>query len=379
MTNKNLFPAGIALDEAFCNRTQERILLRQSIISNQSIVLISPRRYGKTSLIFQVLHENQFPYCMVDFLPATHLNFVRSAILGSVSALLTQLLPLHKKLKQKLLDYFIHLNPKIVLSAAGQQVELSPQQSSPKTIMEALLALDDLAKAIKRRVIVVFDEFQQVGTLSENQEIEASLRHAVERSQQVSYIFSGSNRHLLAQMFNDRKRPFYHLCDLMKLERISSEDYTKFIQIAAKKRWKKLLMPNVTQEILDLTKCHTYYVNALCRQLWKLPEAPTRLQVTKKWQEAVQEQYPWITEDIGNLSVNQRLVLAALAHEPTREPQGQTFCKKVGLIPANIKRALDTLLENDFVFRDKNNFYQALDPAVLTYLRSIAYFGFDKG
>lgn len=98
MASEFSFSSGLAVGPAFCNRVHERVSLKQSMEANQHTVLISPRRYGKTSLISQVLHENQFPSCIIDFLPATHLNFVKNAIVDAVSSLLTQLLPLHKKL-----------------------------------------------------------------------------------------------------------------------------------------------------------------------------------------------------------------------------------------------------------------------------------------
>lgn len=378
MVNEFSFPSGLAVGPAFCNRVHERASLKQSMVANQHTVLISPRRYGKTSLIFQVLHENQFPNCVIDFLPATHLNFVKNAIVDAVSSLLTQLLPLHKKLGQKLIDFFANLNPKIVLSAGGQHVELAPQLTAKKTIVEALLNLDELAKSLKTRIVMVLDEFQQISTLSESHEIEASLRHVVERSQYVTYIFSGSNRHLLNEMFNDKKRPFYHLCELTKLDRITKNDYSKFIQNAAQKKWKKKIAEDAVQEILDLTQCHTYYVNALCRQLWKLSEVPNVEQIKQQWQKSVQEQYPWIASDVGGLSINQRIVLAALAFEPMQELQGRAFCKRVDLTPASVKRAVDFLSERDFIFQDADGYYRVLDPAIFTYLRQITFFDFNE-
>jgi hypothetical protein len=332
MTDELFFPAGLALDTAFCNRQQERAFLKKCLLNNQHLVLISPRRYGKTSLIHQALSEVSLPYCAVDFLPATHLIFVKNALLAAVSALLTQLLPTHKKISQKLLGFFSNLNPRIVLSAAGQQVELTPHRGQQKSILEALLGLEEVAKTLKKRAVVVLDEFQQVSTLNENQEIEASIRHAVERSKYITYIFSGSNRQLLTQMFHDKRRPLYHLCELMKLERISLSDYAVFIQAAAKKKWKKELAKNVIQTILDLTECHTYYVGMLCRKLWSSTHIPTTDRVNAIWHNAVFEQFPWIAEDIGDLSVNQRLVLAALGHEPASATQPISKSEKFNIL-----------------------------------------------
>ncbi len=77
-------------------------------------------------------------------------------------------------------------------------------------------------------------------------------------------------------------------------------------------------------------------------------------------------------------SVNQRIVLAALAYAPTDEPQGQSFSIKTRLAPSNIKRTLDVLIIKDFIFQDKNSFYKALDPAMMIYLRNIPFFNLEK-
>ena len=259
----------------------------------------------------------------------------------------------------------------------GQQVELRPQQSAEKSITEALMGLDELAKTFKEPVVVVMDEFQQIGVLSQYHAVEASIRHAVERSEYVAYIFSGSNRHLLSQMFNDKSRPFYHLCEIMKLERIAPLHYRDFIQAAAKKQWKKMLSDDALNEILKLTERHTYYVNALCRQLWKLEKCPTLRQVQECWTLSVSEQYPWIADEVGRLTPNQRLILAALAYQPTMNLQSQTFSKRIGLSPSSIKTAMKPLSDRDLIYQDDQGVYHVLDPAMLTYLKSISAFQFE--
>ncbi len=269
------------------------------------------------------------------------------------------------------------MHPKVILSALGQRIELISQQVPSKSIIESLLNLDKVAGDVKKRVVFLMDEFQQIGSIHGSHEIEASIRHAVERSKHITYLFSGSNRHILEQMFNNNKRPLYHLCSLVKIGRIHRTDYKVFIGKIAKKKWDETLSQEVIDEILNVTECHTYYVNYLCRQLWKLTQPPSSAQVQKTWKTYVNDQLAWITDDVSGLSANQRSVLAAIALEPEREPQGQSFTHKVGLIPASVKRALDTLSKGNFIHQDESGYYHVLDPAVATYLRSITYFGFN--
>ena len=96
----------------------------------------------------------------------------------------------------------------------------SNNQKPTDIILQALEKLHDLALKKGKRVVLFLDEFQVVGEVIENNAIEAVIREAAQKSTYIYYVFFGSNRHLMEQMFYDRKRPFYKLCDQIKLERI---------------------------------------------------------------------------------------------------------------------------------------------------------------
>ncbi len=266
---KRYFPQGIATDEAFCNREVEREAIKGSIESHEHIVLIAPRRYGKSSLITQVLKENDFPGVCIDLFFVLTQAEVTKTITEGVSKIIGDLLPKTKSACHKLIDSITALNPKLTINVFGQKVEISTRQTTEKTISELLLALDQVSQKAKKFCVIVFDEFQQIGELKENHAIEAAIRHAVERSSRVSYIFCGSKRHLLNEMFSDKSRPLYHLCDLITVNRIGTLSYQNFLTKMAKDKWKKHLENDVIAEILHLTENHPYYVNALCRRLWR--------------------------------------------------------------------------------------------------------------
>jgi uncharacterized protein len=361
------FPSGLALGKAFYNRDKERSTLLEYIMEIEPVVIASPRRYGKTSLITEVIRENELIAITLDFLPATDAQDVSNSILTGVEQLVSQLLQRKSGLKNLLLRLFAKFNPKIVLTVFGQTLELSKSNNTQKTITEALMILDKAAESAKQNVVFVMDEFQQIGTLADNHAIEASIRHAVERTQHVSYIFSGSNRRLLEQMFSDKKRPLYHLCDYLRINRISKEDYAYYLQKDAKTQWQKPINQEVIDKILDITQCHTYYVNRLCKLLWKLPNPPIIDDVTNCWEHYIQENMHWIANIIGSLKPNQRKVLAVLARTYVKEPQGHAFCQASSLTPASIKRALDSMLLKDHVYVDHESYYKLVDPAIVHY------------
>lgn len=363
------FPQGIATDYYFCNREQERIELKSSIEAHEHTVLVAPRRYGKTSLITQVLCENDFPGVNIDFFFVLTQAEVTKTISEGVSKIVNMLLPKNKAAYIQILETVIAHNPKLTLNLLGQKLELGTRQTTEKSISELLLALDQIAQKVKKSCVLVFDEFQQVGEIKENHSVEAAIRHAVERSQNVSYIFCGSKRHLLNEMFSDKSRPLYHLCDLMTINRIESDKYYDFLNKLAKKRWKKTLDNDCIQEILHLTENHPYYVNALCRRIWRSEEMPTLSHIRNSWDDFVSRQSIWIIDDLSRLTLNRRKVLNALAHQSTNEPQGQAFSNAVGINPSGVKKCLIDLQRLDMIYLDKDNYYHVLDPTVAYFIR----------
>lgn len=133
----------------------------------------------------------------------------------------------------------------------------------PDRLADLLEQLDKAAKLSKKRVAVVMDEFQQLSEM-DNHTIEASIRKAMQYSKNVSYVFSGSNRHMLIAMFNHKNRPFYNSCEIIKINRISREDYIRFITDAAIAKWKKPIDEETLNEILNLSELHPSYLNKIC-------------------------------------------------------------------------------------------------------------------
>lgn len=377
MNNKiGLFPQGYAIGDAFYNRDQERERLKALIARNEHSVIVAPRRYGKTSLINQVLLEMEIPGKRLDLLPATNVLFVNKAIKSCFAELFSQIAPKSQKAKQALVDLIKDLHPKLALNIFGQKLEIGITQQPEESITDLLVGLNAMAKNVKRRVVICFDEFQQIGELKNNHAIEASIRHAVESSTHIAYVFSGSNRHLLNQMFSSKGRPLYHLCELMKLDRINVDTYVPILREMAKQRWDNSVSDECIFEILNLTKCHPYYVNALCRHLWRVNKRPSVSAVQREWLEYVETQSSWISDDFARLTPNQRNIIAALAYRYTSEPYGNEFASRVKMGASSIKKSISTLVKNDFIYRDTDGYYKVLDPAMDSYLRKINYFDF---
>lgn len=228
------------------------------------------------------------------------------------------------------------------------------------------MGLDETAKQLKYKVVLFIDEFQQIGELKNNTVIEAAIRNAAQYAENTTYIFAGSNRHLLARMFEDPERPFYSLVDKLILGRISAADYRKYLQIAAKKRWKKDIDQKIIDNILLLTQCHAYYVNLLCNHIWYKATLPTLKTTEQTWEDCYHiEKGLWI-DYLNRLSRNQLAVVIGLASEPTKQPTSDKYLTKLGLKKGSAWKALREVQAEDIIEKDKSGFYRVLNPMIQT-------------
>jgi hypothetical protein len=373
MNSRQLFPLSIAIGESFYGRKEEQEQLAHNILQAQHTLLIAPRRYGKTSLTLQVLHLLNIPWVSLDFLMVQDAESVQNHILEAVSKLIAEIVPAHKKAFDKVLKFFTSLSPELTITDHGFQLLLKPGAQPHKSIVDALEGLDHVAREHHKSVAIFMDEFQQVSQIKHCEVIEAAIRHAAERMQNVCFIFAGSNRHLLAAMFDSRTRPLFRLCDRMILNRLKKEDYYLFLQKAAQKKWQKPLSDKSIETLLGLTECHPYHVNVLGSRLWRLPNVPSSEQIKKIWEQYIDEERNRIAHEIGSLSQNQRTVLLALVISPTKKPTSKEFLSQVDLPSSSVAQALQSLIERDWIYRESDGTLRLLDPVMSYFLSRIKH------
>lgn len=227
-----------------------------------------------------------------------------------------------------------------------------------------LSEIDEYASNEKKTLVIVFDEFQHLATIKGSEHIEASIRHAAERVKASTYLFSGSNRHLLASMFEDRNRPLFQMSFKLILGRIHEDDYCAFLIKMAKKRWQKAISQTAIITVLELTSRHPSYVNLLCYSLWQESSPPTPNSIRRCWEDLSKKQYYLIESLLQSLSTNQYKLLKLLAHHPTKKPIARDYIKKANLANSSAAQALKMLEEKDMIYKNENDVWHVLDPFV---------------
>lgn len=364
----NYFPLGIAKRHAFCNRIKERQALVNNIKAKQHTLITSPRRYGKTSLVLFVLEKLGIPHAKVDLFVALDAKACEEQLIKGVERLFLQIFSKPERILNQIKDYFAHANKKWTIGFKGLNLELIPDKDSDTAIniMDALLALEAVLAKKKQRAVLFIDEFQEIGSLPSAKALEGAIRHVAQESHHLLLVFSGSNRHLLSHMFDNKSRPLYMLCERIILDRIEEAEYIEFINKIALKTWGKPFHPDTLTEIFSVTECHPYYVNALCNALWKVYEdknqPPDKQAVKKLWQEYIYTERGRISRELSYLSFGQRKVLTALAFGHTKELTGKPFLQKIDITGPSVISALEVLENKDLIGQKEDGSYFMIDP-----------------
>ncbi|MBU0478143.1 ATP-binding protein [bacterium] len=360
----------------FTDREEELKELKLDLSSGQNVLIFSPRRYGKTSLIIKVLDEFKregFITVYVDLFRVTSIqSFIKIYTSSVTKASVTKL----EEAVQFLKEHFPALIPRIVIK--GQEpAEFEFDFEAAKKDAERLL--DDLydfpqrvAVKRKKRLIVVFDEFQEISTL--NLSIERQLRAKIQHHDKVSYCFMGSKRHLMDELFQDKNKPLYKIAKAIPLGKIPSERFKTFIH----SRFKSVDMrieSGLIDEILNVTARHPYYTQQLCHEIFNIAFSKeesvviSQKDINSARDKCIQAQSYAYATIWDSLAAKQKSLVVALYKEPGANIYSQDFLVRHSLgTAASIQTAVNAL-EKKGVLDRENGSYFVSDVFFIDWLR----------
>ncbi len=252
---ENPFKFGSIVEGAFFTDREDDIKKSLEVInSSNHLVLISPRRYGKSSMIHKAVKLSGRPSITVNLQLVTSANDLAAEILKRVFKAYP-----FEKVKQLIRKFrFI---PTISLNPLTNNVDLSfTPAASPKPVLEDVLMLIEGLGKKGHKPIVVLDEFQEIRTIDKN--LDKILRSVIQTQNRVNYIFMGSQESLMREIFEQKKSPFYHIGSLQTLEVIPHKDFMSFLKKGFSFLDKKNA-PALAEKILEFTQCHPYYTQQL--------------------------------------------------------------------------------------------------------------------
>lgn len=372
----NPFTLGIVTGDDFCDRTEEKKKLLTYIRNNHNVVLYAKRLIGKSSLVKQVLKEASRDGIMVVyaniFRISSEKDFIERVATAIASGIDHKAVDL-RSVGEKFLDLFRRI--KIGIETSPQGVDFTV--GFDKTLEFSLL-LDDLMRGLynyveknKTRAVIALDEFQEITELPESKKVEGTLRQYMQERRDISYIYVGSRRRVLLDMFTDKKRPFYKSAFAYSLKEIPRHDFAAYISDKFK-RSKKSCPREIAEEIYDTVSGYSYYVQKLASLCWDITEKHCDREIVRTAYNALIEiEAPSDFEGLfGGLPLGQKALLMALAKEPTVSLFSKDYLNAHSLSQGTIQRAIKALVKRDLVEKSDAGVYQTTDPVFGAWLRS---------
>lgn len=354
--NSNPFILGKDIpDELFCDRKKETEILIKQITNGRNVAIISHRRLGKSGLIHHCLRRPE----IADNYHTFYVDlYATSSLTDFVQALGNEVYHSLKSRSEKFVERFFAMVQSLragftVDGITGDptfSINVGEIQSAETTMREIFSYLE----AADKPCLVAIDEFQQIGEYQEKN-IEALLRTHIQRCSNTSFIFSGSKRHTMSNMFNSPAKPFYQSAISMGLDPIPEDVYTDFAcrMFAMRDR---VVTPETVLAAYRRYEGYTWFVHMMLNELYSM---------TEKGQTCTEE-YIDIAEDnilrlqeiayestLSMLSAKQKQVLLAIAHEGyAQSVTSGSFIKKHHLTSASsLQTALNALIEKSIVVR----------------------------
>jgi len=351
---------------SFVNREQEKKRIASNFKSGINTILISPRRWGKSSLIKETARlvsadEKNIRFCFIDAFSISSeeefYSMFAKELIKTTSSKVEDWLKAGK-------DFFKSVIPTFSFGIDPQQdfsVSIDWKQAV-KHREEILNLPETIAQKKGLRLVVCIDEFQNIRNFASPDAFEKILRSQWQHHQQVSYCLYGSKRHMMSGIFNEKSRPFYRFGEIMTLGKIEKQHWIDHI-VKCFRNSKKQIAQDLAGMIVDLMKCHSYYVQQLSHIVWSISESKIdEATINKAVEELLQHNDALYQREIESLSVTQINFLKAVVDGVRQFTSAQIMVDyKLGT-PNNVTKNKEILRNADFI-DIQNGVVEFLDPA----------------
>lgn len=334
----------------FCDRERELKLICDYIQNGSNITLISPRRYGKTGLIYRVFDEINslklpFQTFYIDIYATQNIDdFIEKLTEGLANVLYKS------SIIKSLLRSISNIRPVLTYDAISHKAKLSFTFANEQEKKNSILSILQFLESQKTRIVMAIDEFQQIREY-DGVNMEALLRSYIQPLRNVQFIFCGSKKHIMAEMFTDARSPFYESTRHIFLDKIEPEKYIQFINSKFTENG-KTITSDAIDYILEWSRRHTFYTQTLCNTIFmNCGRRATLLDVYRAIDVILTTNADTFMQWRSILTRAQWNFLMAVAKEGHVErPTAGEFLKKYNIgTPSTSKRLLESLVEKELI------------------------------
>ena len=361
-------------DQFYDRREIRRDLLSRFLSGQTSVVLYGPRRYGKRSLVGELVGDLEragVPCVTLDVVKVPSIDMFVSAYATKVYR---RLAPVKFEFR-KLGTFLKSLRPKMTLDQTGE-AGFSFEPSDEQIGAEALTEVLDLPQKLlsgKKRAVVVLDEFQEVKDLLPNDGFERVMRSAIQSHRNVSYIFLGSRYHMLRRMFTDHNRPFYKSAVTIHIDKSPVDESVRFVVDRFASAGQAIAL-ETAERLVAKAENIPYFIQQLGFETFRLVDDARRKSVSPDDVDSAFANLSGFNRDqyeqlMLTLSVSQKKLLIALSREQTDE-FGDAYRRRHALgVSSTVNSAKGKLMEDGHIEQSEGK-YVVADPFFAQFLRA---------
>ena len=259
---ENPFKFGTIVEaEYFTDRKEEVAYIRHFVESANHLILISPRRFGKSSVVAKALQQSGRKSITVNLQQVT-------SVADLSAKLLREYFKIHPLERIRHLISHFRIIPTLSTNPLTGSMDVSFQPGVDASILlEDVMDLIENAHSQQDRIIIVLDEFQEI--LDLDSRLDKKLRAIMQKQEHINYILLGSQESMMTDIFEKKKSPFYHFGEMMRLGKLPREDFHQYLSERLKPRFTDK-SDELADHILDYTGCHPYYTQQLAANVWNI-------------------------------------------------------------------------------------------------------------
>lgn len=366
------FIFGVATSgENFTDRKSETARLLTNFRHGVNTVLISPRRWGKTSLVQKVAALAQSDDLRVVYLDIFSCRSDKEFYDAFASAVLRQTSSKWKEWVENAKSFLSRIRPKISFGSDSVaefsvSLEMDPQSDD---VAEILQLPEKIAQEKGVKIVVCIDEFQQIAEFKDSKTFQKRLRTVWQLQKNVSYCLFGSKKHLMNELFEKKSLPFYKFGDAIYLQRIPATDWVDYI-CERFKATGKTISPELAERVCVAVECHSSYVQQLAWLIWvNTDKIATEKDFEEAYRDILAQNTPLFEKLTENLSSYQMNFLRAIIDGVRKEFSAQEVVQKYKLgSSANVAIVKRALVKKELVEIEKRE-VTISDPLLKAWLK----------